>query len=98
METHPELGERIIALQQSLAERVRTLEAALQQVKQLQGLLPICCYCKRIRNDQRYWEQIEVYVSERSQATFSHGVCPECREQIVTPELQRWRERQAPVG
>ena len=92
-----QVGERIIALQRSLAERVRTLEATLQQVKQLQGLLPICSYCKRIRNDQRYWQQIEVYIGERSQATFTHGICPECREQIVEPELKRWRERQGQV-
>ena len=88
-----QVGERIITLQQSLAERVRTLEATLRQVKQLQGLLPICSYCKRIRNDQRYWQQIEVYIGERSEATFSHGICPECRERIVDPELKKWRER-----
>jgi phosphoserine phosphatase RsbU/P len=89
------VGERIITLQRSLAERVRTLEAALQQVKQLQGLLPICAYCKRVRNDQRYWQQIEVYIGEHSQATFSHGICPECDARIVAPELKKWRERRA---
>lgn len=87
------VGERIITLQQGLAERIRTLEATLQQVQQLQGLLPICSYCKRVRNDQRYWQQIEEYIGERSRATFSHGICPECREQIVEPELKRLRER-----
>jgi sigma-B regulation protein RsbU (phosphoserine phosphatase) len=92
-----QVGERIITLQQSLAERVRTLEAALEQVKQLQGLLPICAYCKRVRNDQRYWQQIELYIAERSQATFSHGICPQCREQRVEPELRKWRERRAPI-
>ncbi len=86
-------GERIITLQQSLAERVRTLEAALQQVKRLQGLLPICAYCKRIRNGQSYWQQIEAYIRERSETTFSHSVCPTCREQVVEPELKKWRER-----
>lgn len=90
-----QVGERIITLQRSLAERVQTLEAALQQVKQLQGLLPICAYCKRVRNDQCYWQQIESYVAERSQATFSHGICPQCKEQIVDPELAKLRERRA---
>jgi phosphoserine phosphatase RsbU/P len=90
-----QVGERIITLQRSLAERVRTLETALQQVKQLHGLLPICAYCKRIRNDQSYWQQIEFYVAERSQATFSHGICPQCKEQIVDPELAMLRERRA---
>jgi sigma-B regulation protein RsbU (phosphoserine phosphatase) len=87
-----QVGERIITLQESLAERVRTLETALAQVKQLQGLLPMCAYCKKVRNDQSYWEQIEVYISERSEVTFSHGICPSCRETIVTPELEKWRK------
>jgi sigma-B regulation protein RsbU (phosphoserine phosphatase) len=87
-----QVGERIIMLQEGLAERVRTLETALAQVKQLQGLLPMCTYCKKVRNDQSYWEQIEVYISERSEATFSHGICPSCRETIVAPELEKWRK------
>ena len=50
-------------------------------VKQLSGLLPICSYCKRIRRDGDYWQQLEAYVSEHSEAEFSHGVCPTCFEQ-----------------
>jgi hypothetical protein len=57
-------------------------QAALAQVTQLQGLLPICAWCKRVRNDENYWQQIETYVSERSQATFSHGICPDCRRKM----------------
>ena len=87
-----QVGERIITLQESLAERVRTLEISLAQVKQLQGLLPMCAYCKKVRNDQSYWEQIEVYISQRSEATFSHGICPSCRATIVAPELEKWRK------
>ena len=80
-------GARIVDLQQKLAERVNELTQALQQVKQLQGLLPICSYCKKIRNDQNYWQRVESYIGERSEAQFSHGICPDCFESIVKPQL-----------
>jgi DNA-binding response OmpR family regulator len=73
-------GLRVAALQQSLTERVAELEEALAQVKQLQGLLPICAYCKRIRDDGNYWQQLEGYITRHSNARFSHGICPECFE------------------
>jgi phosphoserine phosphatase RsbU/P len=71
-------GERIATLQQSLAQRVRELQTALDMVKQLSGLVPICSYCKRIRTDGDYWQQLESYLSEHSEARFSHGICPGC--------------------
>ncbi len=58
------------------------LEIALAKVKTLSGLLPICASCKKIRNDDGYWEQIEVYVKEHSDAEFSHGICPDCGKKI----------------
>jgi PAS domain S-box-containing protein len=58
------------------------LEKALAQVKTLSGLLPICAKCKRIRDDKGYWEQIEVYIREHSEAEFSHSICPECAAEI----------------
>lgn len=73
-------GARIASLQQSLSQRVRELQDALAVVKQLSGLLPICSYCKKIRRDDNYWQQLETYLSEHSEAEFSHGVCPECFE------------------
>jgi DNA-binding response OmpR family regulator len=82
-------GERILRLQAELAARVKELELALANVKLLQGLLPICCYCKRIRNDQNYWQQVDTYIADHSEAQFTHGICPECREKIVRPELER---------
>jgi len=82
-------GERILRLQAELAARVKELELALANVKLLQGLLPICCYCKKIRNDQNYWQQVDGYISDHSEAQFTHGICPECREKIVKPELER---------
>ena len=75
------IGVRITTLQQTLSQRVDELQKALMMVKQLSGLLPICSYCKRIRRDGDYWQQLESYVSEHSEAEFSHGVCPECFEQ-----------------
>lgn len=83
------VGERILRLQAELAARVKELELALANVKLLQGLLPICCYCKKIRNDQNYWQQVDTYISDHSEAQFTHGICPECRDKIVKPELER---------
>lgn len=61
---------------------IRELEAALSKVKALSGLLPICAGCKKIRDDKGYWEQIEVYIRDHSEADFSHGLCPECAERL----------------
>lgn len=71
----------ITGRKQAEVERERLiadLQSALTRVRQLSGLLPICASCKRIRDDQGYWNQIEVYISEHSDADFSHGLCPEC--------------------
>jgi GAF domain-containing protein len=66
-------------------------ERALAEVKRLQGMLPICSYCKKIRNDENSWEQMESYISEHSHATFSHGICPDCRGTVVAHDLEQWR-------
>jgi len=76
------VGVRVLTLQQKLAERVEELQAALSNVKQLRGLLPICSYCKRIRGDDQYWQQVEGYVAEHSDAQFSHGICPSCYAKV----------------
>jgi PAS domain S-box-containing protein len=55
---------------------------AQAQIKTLSGLLPICAWCKKIRDDSGYWRQLEIYVSEHSEADFSHGICPECAEEV----------------
>ncbi len=73
-----QVGVRVLSLQERLAERVAELQAALANVKQLRGLLPICSYCKRIRGDDQYWQQLEGYIGEHSDAQFSHGICPAC--------------------
>jgi len=82
------VGVRVVELQQNLAGRVRELQEALAHVTQLQGILPICCYCKKVRNDQKYWQKVEDYISEHSEVAFSHGICPECWETVVQPEVE----------
>jgi sigma-B regulation protein RsbU (phosphoserine phosphatase) len=91
-----QVGVRVVELQRSLAERVRELEDALSRVKQLQGLLPICSYCKKIRDDQNYWQQVENYVGERSEAKFSHSICPSCYDKFLKPEIQALGQSRRP--
>lgn len=67
--------QRIVQERDQLIEQ---LQAALTKVKQLSGMLPICCVCKKVRDDQGYWSQIELYIRDHSEAEFSHGLCPEC--------------------
>jgi len=83
------VGARVLDLQGALAARVAELEEALARVRQLRGLLPICSYCKKVRDDRNYWQQVEHYVSEHSDARFSHSICPDCLERIVQPQLDR---------
>jgi DNA-binding response OmpR family regulator len=75
------VGVRVVSLQARLAEEVAELQATLDNVRRLRGLLPICAYCKRIRDDKNYWQRVEVYVSEHTDATFTHGICPSCLEE-----------------
>jgi response regulator RpfG family c-di-GMP phosphodiesterase len=82
-------GQRIVELEERLADRVQELERALKEVKALSGLLPICAYCKRIREGEDYWQAVENYIEHHSDAHFSHGVCPDCYERIVKPELEK---------
>jgi response regulator RpfG family c-di-GMP phosphodiesterase len=88
------VGVRVLGLQQKLGERVAELQAALSNVKQLHGLLPICSYCKRIRGDDQYWQQVEGYIAERSDAQFSHGICPTCYD-TVEAEIDEFSRRRA---
>jgi hypothetical protein len=68
------------------------LQATVAQVKVLRGLLPICASCKKVRDDQGYWQQIEAYVADHSEAAFSHGICPECAARLY-PEIEAWEQR-----
>lgn len=66
---------------------VQELRTALAEVKTLRAILPICSYCKKIRDDENYWQSVEAYISRHTNATFSHGICPACFEREVEPEL-----------
>jgi DNA-binding response OmpR family regulator len=85
------VGVRVLRLQEQLADRVAELQVALSNVKQLHGLLPICSYCKRIRGDDQYWQQVESYIAERSEAQFSHGICPACFKD-VEKQIESYRK------
>ncbi len=87
-----QVGERMLGLQQSLARRVRDLEEALANINQLQKLLPICSYCKSIRGDSDYWQQVEHYIAAHAGVRFSHGICPPCYKKEVQPQLDAARK------
>ena len=71
-------GERTIALQRNLASRITELQESAERMRQLKRLLPICMYCKKVRDDSDYWQEIEVYIREQTGTDFSHGICPSC--------------------
>ena len=94
----PEFGERTIysvarditARKHAEEERerlVRELRAALAEVRTLREILPICSYCKKIRDDENYWQSVEGYISKHTNTRFSHGICPSCFEKMVEPQL-----------
>ena len=76
-----ELGMRL-----HVAERIIGLSA---QVKKLESFLPVCAYCHKIRDDQKYWQEMETYFTQRQGTTFSHGVCPDCYERVMAPQLRK---------
>jgi DNA-binding response OmpR family regulator len=78
--TNKPFDEEQLAARLVVAERVLNLQS---QVKQLSGLFPICCVCKKVRDDQNYWQQVESYISKRTDARFSHGYCPECYKKAI---------------
>jgi CheY-like chemotaxis protein len=94
-----QVGMRVLDLQERMVAQVRRAEEALARVKQLQGMLPICAYCKKIRDDQNYWQQVESYICSHSEARFSHGICPECfSRELETLSVQTDKECPAPTG
>ena len=67
---------------------VRDLQKALSEVKTLKGIFPICASCKKIRDDKGYWNQVEVYIRDRSEAEFSHAICPDCMKKLYGDILE----------
>ena len=92
-----EAGVQMLELQRVLADRVNELENALAQVNQLRGLLPICSYCNKVRDDQNYWERVETYISDRIDIQFSHGICPACLEKVKS-EIKIKKQEQLEVS
>ena len=74
-----------------LVEKNESLEKALKEIKTLKGIVPICSYCKNIRDDKGYWEKVEVYVQRHSQADFSHGICPDCAKKYF-PDMDLYSD------
>ena len=65
---------------------ITELQSAIEHIKTLRGIIPICASCKKIRDDKGYWQQVEAYVSRHTEAQFSHGVCPDCMKKLY-PEF-----------
>ena len=89
LEAHERIQRDIAARKQAEEERellIRELQEAMAKVKMLSGLLPICSSCKRIRDDQGYWQRIEEYIRDHSEAEFTHSVCQDCARKLY-PEL-----------
>jgi sigma-B regulation protein RsbU (phosphoserine phosphatase) len=86
-------GIRIVQLEVDLSMKIAALQEALNHVKHLQGLLPICAYCKKVRDDKNYWHQVEDYVTNKSEVVFSHSICPECYVKYAKPDLDEWKRQ-----
>jgi len=82
-------GERVIDLETALGDRISQLEEALGRVRTLEGILPTCAYCGRIRDEEGNWHELETYIQMTPRAEFSHGVCPGCAEEHILPHLRR---------
>ena len=78
--------------QQELKARLRVAERILNyatQVRQLQEIIPICGYCKKMRDDKNYWSQVEEYIGKQTGSNFSHGVCPDCYDRVLVPQMRQ---------
>lgn len=84
--------QTIKEIENALRKEKEKLEAALSNVKQLTGLLPICSHCKKIRDDKGYWNQIEVYIDQHSEARFSHGICQDCAKKYY-PDFDLYKDK-----
>lgn len=82
LQARVEVGCRMVKMQDALIDKIEKLSLAMEEVKTLRGILPICSNCKKIRDDKGYWHQVEVYIQNHSDAEFSHGICKECAEKL----------------
>ena len=80
------VGFRVLKMQERLRHQVTELQEALDNVQRLEGMLPICSYCKKIRDDHDYWQQVETYMSKHAGVQFTHGICPDCIGKALKPQ------------
>jgi DNA repair exonuclease SbcCD ATPase subunit len=90
-EATSKLMNELIAVKRDLQQKTMELQEALDQVKQLKGLLPICASCKKIRDDKGYWQSVEHYISAHTEAQFSHDICPECMKKLYPEYCEKPR-------
>jgi DNA-binding response OmpR family regulator len=88
------VGRRVVELHTALEQQVRSAEAALKEVKQLSRLLPVCCYCRKVRDDAEYWQEFEDYLGTHSDTRFTHGICPACAARLVKDGIAATQEEQ----
>lgn len=86
-----EVGRRMLEMRATLADKVQELALALEQVKTLRGIVPICANCKNVRDDQGYWNRVETYIREHTEAEFSHAVCPDCMKKLYPQFKEKGR-------
>ena len=88
-----EVGRRMIEMRVELNEKVKQLKQALAEVRTLKGIVPICANCKNVRDDQGYWNRVESYLNERTEADFTHAVCPDCMKRLIVRMTTRRADR-----
>lgn len=91
-----EVGKRMLELQARLVTKIEELRLAMEEIKTLRGIVPICANCKKVRTDAGYWQQVEVYVSEHTEAQFSHGICPACMQELYPDFYEAGEEESCP--
>lgn len=77
-----EVGRRMVEMRSELAAKIEQLRQAVDQIKTLKGIVPICASCKNIRDDRGFWNRVETYVRDHTEAEFSHAVCPDCMKRL----------------
>jgi len=87
------MASKLAVLSEEQKRLITDLQSALGNIRTLKGMLPICASCKKVRDDEGYWNQIEAYVSEHSEAEFTHGICPDCFRKLY-PDLGPEAEKQ----
>ena len=84
------VGRRMVELQSSLTDKIEELRRALEHIRTLRGIVPICASCKKIRDDEGYWNEVEAYLQAHSEAEFSHSLCPQCARSLYPEICGEW--------